>query len=184
MILSDKEIADRIQNGDLEIEPFASCNIEPSSVDLRLGTDFVIYREKDSSTKIDTRDGSRALDRAKSFSGQLDRLVVKQGDFVLAETKEKVSIPPDLAATVAGRSSLGRLGVEIHKTAGYVDPGFSGTITLEIANSNPNPVALYPDQRVAQIIFSEVSSWPQLPYGHDGSQYQGQSGPTESGMRF
>lgn len=186
-IIQDWMIEKHIENGDIEISPYDNDNVEPASVDLRLGSDFIKYEQP--RTVIDTKDsddGATQLERAATARGEMDSITIEQGDFVIATTKETIRLPDFLAATVVGRSSLGRLGVEIHKTAGFVDPGFEGEITLEIVNDNPNPVRLYPDQRVAQIVFYNLFEHmdAENPYGHEDSQYQNQSGATASGMQF
>lgn len=179
MILSDKDIKKRLGGGDLAIEPFNRDNVEPSSVDLRLGSEFkyvVIDKEKPS---IDLETGNKPEHVEES-----DEVVLSPGDFVLATTMERVEIPDDLVGKVLGRSSLGRLGLSVHQTAGYIDPGFEGQITLELSNCGPAPVRLSEGQRICQIVFTELSSPAERPYGHEKSQYQGQSGATESGMNF
>lgn len=178
MILSDGDIFERIGRGSLTIEPYVESNVEPASVDLRLGSSF----KKPVSTGqiIDTR--GEARQEYREF--EADSIVLESGESILAETIERVELPADLCADVVGRSSLGRLFVSVHETAGFGDPGFRGTITLEMTNSNPDPVRLHRGDRVCQLILKETRTPALNPYGGDGSQYQGQSGATESGMRF
>lgn len=178
-MLSDVDIIERVGNGSLEIDPYEEDNVEPASIDLRLGESFKrpklgqdikpINLNSDSSTKWKDEDGP---------------VTIFRGDFILAATLERVSLPDNLTAQVLGRSSFGRLGISVHQTAGFIDPGFNGQITLEISNHGPQPVKLQPEQRVCQIVFSELSSSAMHPYGHNDSQYQNQSGPTPSGMDF
>lgn len=178
MILSDGDIIGRIVNGSLDIDPYIEDNVEPASVDLRINDSF----KKPIATGqiIDTqREHSQEY---KEF--EANSVVLDSGECILAETVESVSIPDDVCADVVGRSSLGRLFVSVHETAGFGDPGFQGTITLEITNSNPNPVRLHHGDRICQIIFKEMKSSSLEPYGHDRSQYQNQSGATKSGMQF
>lgn len=178
MVLSDVDIIERIGNGSLVIEPYDESNVEPASVDIRLGTSF---KEPVKTGRIvDTRSGEGQPYR----EFEADSIVLEPGDSILATTHEKVKIPDDLCADAVGRSSLGRLFVSIHETAGFCDPGYCGEVTLEMTNENPNPVRLHAKDRVCQLVFKELSSPALRPYGHEGSQYQNQSGATESGMMF
>lgn len=186
MILSDRDIHARIQRGDIVVtspENDHLTNVHASSMDMRLGRFFKIY------------DHARfpVLDpmRPECFDG-VTRLmelpedgrtpfIVQPGEFVLGVTLEKIKIADDLVARVEGRSSLGRLGIIIHSTAGFVDAGFEGTITLEITNINRMPVALYPGMRVCQLAFELMSSPADVPYHKKShSKYQGQVLPEES----
>jgi len=180
MVLSDRDIIDRIDNGSLVIEPYDESNVEPASVDLRLGDDFKRALPV-SSTDLDTDDYTGDEIQWHETEGSVE---ICPGDFVLATTHESVKIPTDLVAEVTGRSSLGRLGVSIHQTAGFIDPGFEGEITLELSNHGPVPLTFHAEQRICQIVFTELSSEAVNPYGHSGSQYQNQTGATESGMNF
>lgn len=186
MALSDNQIIQRIDDGSLTIEPFIEGNVEPASVDLRLGADAKLVEEARS-----IRTGESVLDtRQSQYEFQYkdiveeDSFVIFPDEFVLATTAETIALPNNLLARVTGRSSLGRLGIAIHQTAGYIDPGFHGQITLELVNNGPSPVRLYTGDRVCQIIFAEVSGDVLEPYGHTDSQYQGQTGATPSGMNF
>lgn len=168
-----------VDDGRIGIEPYDESNVEPASVDLRLGNSFI--ETIDTGQVIDTRDPE--THNTREF--EAGEITLEPGEQILAATKEYVSIPNFLEAEVTGRSSLGRLFVEVHKTAGFCDPGFEGQITLEIQNHNPNPVTLYEGQRVCQIIFRYIMGGEvENPYGHDESQYQGQTGATDSGMQF
>lgn len=178
MVLSDKDIIDRIENGSLQIEPYDETNVEPASVDIRLGDSF--KEPVETGQIIDTR--SSEGQPYRSF--EADSIVLGSGESILATTYESVQIPADLAADAVGRSSLGRLFVSIHETAGFCDPGYCGEVTLEMTNENPNPVRLHAQDRICQLVFKELSSPARRPYGHERSQYQGQSGATESGMNF
>lgn len=178
MVLSDRDIRKAIEHGNLLVEPYEPDNIEPSSMDLRLGSNFQVA-EVDPFEPVSLSD-----DESHDFSTEWDSVTVKRGQFVLASTLEHVIVPDNLCGKVLGRSSLGRLGVSIHQTAGYIDPGFDGQITLEIVNDGPAPVTLESGQRVCQIVFERLSSSAEEPYGHDDSQYQYQNGPTESNMQF
>lgn len=176
--LPDHMIIAAVEDGSIGIDPFDKSNVEPASVDLRLGDSFIEVWE--TTGAIDTRDPQTNMTR--SFTAE--SITLDPGEQILAATKEYVSLPDHIEAEVTGRSSLGRLFVEVHKTAGFCDPGFEGQITLEIQNHNPNPVTLYEGQRVCQIIFRMLESSAEEPYGHEGSQYQGQTGATDSGMTF
>lgn len=178
MILSDVDIMERIGNGSLVVEPYEEDHVEPASLDVRLGNSF---KEPVKTGRIvDTRSGEGQPYR--EFTA--DSIVLEPGDSILATTYEHIEIPNDLCADAVGRSSLGRLFVSIHETAGFCDPGFGGEVTLEMTNENPNPVRLHHTDRVCQLVFKELTSPALHPYGHEGSQYQNQSGATESGMKF
>lgn len=183
MVLSDTDIQKQIAQDNLSIEPYEKDNVEPASVDLRLGTEHKLVRARGPASNnvvdaaSDTTDGL-VYDELES------PLIVSPGAFILTTTLERVEIPDDIVAHVLGRSSLGRLGISVHQTAGYIDPGFTGDITLELSNHGPAPVSLEPGQRICQIVFEKLSSKAERPYGHEGSQYQNQSGATESGMQF
>lgn len=184
MVLSDIDIIDRIANGYLVIDPYEEDNVEPASVDLRLGDDHKLVRSKY------IPDGNSIVDPSTEANDELiydeleSPLIVSPGAFILTTTLERVEIPDDMVAHVLGRSSLGRLGISVHQTAGYIDPGFKGQITLELSNHGPAPVKLRPGDRIGQIVFEELSSPAINPYGHEKSQYQNQSGATISGMSF
>jgi len=180
MVLSDIDIIERIGQGDLTIEPYEEDNVEPASVDLRLGEDHKLVGREYQSRPVDASGDGEGL----RYEELESPLVVAPGSFILTTTLERVEIPDDLVAHVLGRSSLGRLGISVHQTAGYIDPGFKGQITLELSNHGPAPVSLSPGQRICQIVFEELSSPALEPYGHEKSQYQNQSGATKSGMQF
>ena len=184
MILSDRDIRKAIDSGRVKIEsdqPEMFFHIHASSMDLRLGNTFKLY-EHSRYAVLDPK-------KPESFVGNMrtvqipdgESFIVQPGEFVLGVTREKITVPDDLVVRVEGRSSLGRLGIIVHSTAGFVDPGFSGTITLEISNLNRLPVALYPGMRICQLAFEMMSSPAQMPYDRKpGSKYQGQVLPEES----
>jgi len=209
MILSDRDIRRRLNDGDLAIEPLddPEMQIQPASVDMRLGREFLTFEQSNipcirpdraaEASEYTTRttipdssqsggDGQRTLrdvaDDADEETDTIDEeFILHPGDFVLATTKERVAIPDDLIAHVEGRSSLGRLAIVVHATAGIVDPGYEGQITLELSNLGTAPVALKPDMRISQLTFTKLSSAAERPYGEErGSKYQGQSGPQAS----
>ncbi len=183
MILSDRDIRARLLAGDIVIEPMedADLQIQPASVDLRLDNAFVVYQLPHVPC-IDPRDPS-------TVEGYTERIVIPEGEafvlqpgeFALGCTRERVKIPPDLVARVEGRSSVGRMAVVVHATAGFIDPGFEGQITLELGNLGRCAVKLYPGMRLSQIVFHEMTSPSERPYGAGrSSKYQGQGGPVPS----
>lgn len=183
MILSDVDILRRLETGDLVVEPLDDVDIQvqPASVDLRLGRTFLEFQR----TNIpcihpdSEREVEEYVDETIVESG--GEFILHPGDFVLGTTHERVEIPPDLIAHVEGRSSLGRLAVVVHATAGLADPGFRGKITLELSNLGSAPVALTPGMRISQLTFTELTTRAKRPYGADrGSKYQDQEGPQAS----
>ena len=177
MVLSDGTIRERIEQESIVVDPYEPDNVEPASIDLRLSDSF---SKIISTGVIDTRNP----ESIEYNDFHVDSLILNPGETILGSTMERVEIPNDLSARVVGRSSLGRLFVEVHKTAGFGDPGFKGDITLEIGNDSDNPVRLYQGQRICQIIFEELDKPAERPYGHERSQYQDQTGATNSGMDF
>jgi len=183
MILSDADIRRRLDRGELVVEPLADpdLQIQPASVDLRLGREFLEFQHTnipcihpDSEREIEEYVSETIVDGDGEF-------ILHPGDFVLGTTVERVGIPPDLIAHVEGRSSLGRLAIVVHATAGLCDPGFTGKITLELSNLGAAPVALSPGMRISQLTFTELTSPAERPYGEErGSKYQGQEGPQAS----
>ncbi|MGQ0535605.1 MAG: dCTP deaminase [Methanobacteriota archaeon] len=184
MLLSDRDIEARLAKGDLVIEPLEdpSLQIQPASVDLRLGPDFLVFKSPHI-PYIDTKDPKASLE---AYTEKLHVLpgqpfIMHPGEFALGTTIERVELPDDLVARVEGRSSLGRLAIVVHATAGFIDPGFKGHITLELSNLGKVPVALHPGMRVSQIAIYPLSSPSRRPYGPArGSKYQGQVGPVPS----
>lgn len=177
MILSDKDIKDRIEEGSLGIEPFDEDCVQPSTYDLHLGEEFRLFNShQQSHIDLKSKFSLTKLVRVDENEG----FILHPGEFVLATTEERFRIPTDLAAKLEGKSSLGRLGLVVHATAGYIDPGFEGEITFEMSNMNTVPIVLYPKMRVAQICFFVMSSEVERAYGEAGNKYQGQKGPTES----
>lgn len=183
MILSDRDIAHRLDVGDLEIDPLddPERQIQPASVDLRLGRTFLEFERPDIACIQPSveRDVAEYVTETTVDAG--DQFIVHPGDFVLATTQERVSIPHDLLGHVEGRSSLGRLAIVIHATAGLVDPGYTGQITLELSNLGAAPVALTPGMRISQLTLTELRTPAERPYGAGrDSKYQGQAGPQAS----
>ncbi|HLE96336.1 MAG TPA: dCTP deaminase [Candidatus Thermoplasmatota archaeon] len=182
MILSDRDILDRLRKGDLVVDPIddLSVQVQPASIDLRLGEDFLVFRH----TAVPFIDPSAEPSEPYTEPIHIPRggtFVLHPGEFALGTTHERVAIPNDLVARVDGRSSLGRLAVVVHSTAGFIDPGFRGRITLELSNLGRIPVALRPGMRVCQLSFETMTSAAERPYGPArGSKYQDQQGPVAS----
>jgi dCTP deaminase len=187
MILSDRDIRARLAKGDLVVEPLddPDLQIQPASVDLRLGGEFLVFRHT-LVPYLDPLDPARTerSDYTETIKvGDDGVFVLHPGEFALGTTLERVGIPADLVARVDGRSSLGRLAIVVHSTAGFVDPGFRGKITLELSNLGRIPVALRPRMRICQLSFETTSSAAERPYGPArGSKYQDQDGPVASRM--
>ncbi|EKD93181.1 MAG: hypothetical protein ACD_28C00216G0003 [uncultured bacterium] len=185
MILSDRDIKAYIASGAIGVtspDNDHMQNIHASSMDFRLGRFFKVY-DHASQAILDPSDPETFKDVTKliEISEPGRPFIVQPHEFVLGVTLETIKLPDDLVARVEGRSSLGRLGIIVHSTAGYVDPGFEGTITLEITNINRMPIALYPGMRVCQFAFETMSSAAEVPYYKKShSKYQGQSLPEES----
>jgi dCTP deaminase len=183
MILSDTDILRRLEQGDLEIDPLTDIDqqVQPCSVDLRLGNTFLEFNR----TQIPCIHPNN-VDEVNQYVSEThvnaDReFILHPGEFALATTIESVTVPDDLVGHVEGRSSLGRLAIIIHATAGLADAGYSGQITLELSNLGAAPVALSPGMRISQITFTQMTSPAERPYGTErGSKYQGQSGPEPS----
>jgi len=181
MILSDKDIKEAIKKGRINIEPLLDpdVQIQPSSVDLRLGNEFRLFKYVETPF-IDPRNINFEITELKKIE-DTDKFIIHPGDFVLGTTLEYIKVPDDIVARLEGRSSMGRLGLVIHSTAGYIDPGFEGRITLEISNLGKMPIALYPKMRICQIVFETMTSSCERPYGTNrGSKYQHQKHPEES----
>ncbi|WP_330632760.1 dCTP deaminase [Halocatena halophila] len=183
MILSDRDILERLEAGDLAIEPIddPELQIQPASVDLRLGREFLEFQRTNIPCIHPTSEHEVAEYVEETTVSGDEEFILHPGDFVLGTTHERVAIPDDLIAHVEGRSSLGRLAIVVHATAGLCDPGFEGKITLELSNLGAAPVSLTPGMRISQLTFTELSSPADRPYGTErGSKYQHQDGPQAS----
>ncbi len=180
MLLSDRDILSEIEAKRIVIEPYDEAMIQPSSIDFRLDRFFRVF-ENHRYPHIDPAADQSDLTREVEPAGD-EPFILHPGEFVLGSTFEVVTLPDDLAARVEGKSSLGRLGLLTHATAGFVDPGFSGHVTLELANVATLPIKLYPGMKIGQLCFFRLSSPAEHPYGSAkyGSRYQGQRGPTPS----
>lgn len=184
MILSDRDLLARLEKGDLVIDPISDVDlqVQPASIDLRLDHRFIVYKLPHVSC-IDMRAPSAFEQYTETIEVDPDEgFVLHPGEFALGSTVEWVKLPPDLVARVDGRSSIGRLAIVVHATAGFIDPGFEGHITLELANLGRCAVKLYPGMRISQLVVEQMSSPAARPYGSAdrGSKYQGQRGPTAS----
>ena len=179
-VLSDRDIRAAMQAGRIRIDPYDSSCLQPSSVDLHLDADFRVFRNN-RYPYIDVRAPQPDLTEMLRVADD-EPFVLHPGEFVLGQTLEWVELPNDLVARLEGKSSLGRLGLLIHSTAGYVDPGWKGNLTLELSNVANLPIALYRGMKIGQISFFKMSSAVERPYGSGGlgSKYQGQSEPTAS----
>jgi len=180
MILSDRTIREAIDAGRIVIDPFDPAKVQPSSVDLTLDHRFRVFRNH-----------TRAVIDVKQDMGDLTEPVeidpdgvflLHPGEFVLGSTAERIALPDDLVGRIEGKSSLGRLGLLIHTTAGFVDAGFEGYLTLELSNVATLPITLYPGMKIGQISFLQMTTPAEVPYGSGqlGSKYAGQVGPTPS----
>lgn len=180
MLLSDRDILSEIDAGRVVMDPWDESMLQPSSIDVRLDRFFRVF-ENHKYPHIDPAADQSELTR-EVYPDEDEPFILHPGEFVLGSTYEAVTLPADIAARVEGKSSLGRLGLLTHATAGFVDPGFSGHVTLELANVATLPIKLYPGMKIGQFCFFRLTSPSAHPYGSEkyGSRYQGQRGPTPS----
>jgi dCTP deaminase len=180
MILSDRTIREQLLAGRIRIEPLDENDIQPSSVDLHLGTRFRVFRNSRYPYIDPTMDQVGLMDMVEATPEE--PFVLHPGEFVLGATVERLGLPDDIVARLEGKSSLGRLGLLIHSTAGYIDPGWEGTITLELSNVANLPIVLTPGMAIGQVSFTLMTTPVDRPYGTPGlgSRYQGQTDPTAS----
>lgn len=180
MLLSDRDIRAELESGRLGIEPYEAELVQPSSVDVRLDSLFRVF----DNTRYTHIDPAKRQDELTTLVEPTadEPFVLHPGEFVLGSTLEICSLPDDLAGRLEGKSSLGRLGLLTHSTAGFIDPGFSGHITLELSNVANLPITLWPGMKIGQLCLFRLSSPAEHPYGSAamGSKYQGQRGPTPS----
>ena len=180
MVLSDRDIKSELLAGRILIEPLCDKNIQPASVDVCLGSNLRIFRTSihTCNDPLTTQDGlTESIDVPEG-----EVFVLHPGQFALGTTLERIAIPDDILGKLEGKSTLGRLGLMIHSTAGYVDPGWDGELTLELSNVATLPIVLHPGMRIGQLSFERMSSPVERPYGSEalGSHYQGQRGATPS----
>ncbi|MFZ4843236.1 dCTP deaminase [Mycetocola saprophilus] len=180
MLLSDRDIKAQINANRIGLEPFAPELVQPSSVDVRLDRFFRLF-DNHKYSYIDPSEEQSELTRMVETDPN-EPFILHPGEFVLGATYERVTLPNDIAARLEGKSSLGRLGLLTHSTAGFIDPGFTGHVTLELANVANLPIRLWPGMKIGQLCFFQLTSETENPYGSatTGSHYQGQRGPTAS----
>lgn len=180
-VLADRDIKYELTEGDLVIDPLKdeTLQIQPATVDLRLGNEFIVF-QKQNVTHIDPLDEREVEDYSQTIIAD-EKFILHPGRFALGTTIEHVEIPDYMIAEVEGRSSLGRLAIIVHATAGLCDPGYKGHITLELSNLGSAPVILWPGMRICQLKMIYLNSQAEIPYGEErGSKYQNQEGPTTS----
>ncbi|MGJ3508989.1 dCTP deaminase [Enemella sp. A6] len=182
MLLSDRDITAEIDAGRIGLEPYEPEMVQPASVDVRIDRYFRVF-ENHRYPHIDPAEEQPELTALVEPLTEGGPFILHPGEFVLASTYEVVTLPDDVAARLEGKSSLGRLGLLTHSTAGFIDPGFSGHVTLELSNVATLPIKLWPGMKIGQLCFFRLSSPAQYPYGSDertANRYQGQRGPTPS----
>jgi dCTP deaminase len=182
MIFSDRTIKEAIASNRITIDPYDESMVQPSSVDIRCDPNFRVF-ENHKYALIDPKAPQGDLTVGVTASED-DPFILHPGEFVLGSTLEVIGLAADIVARLEGKSSLGRLGLLIHSTAGFIDPGFTGQVTLELSNVANLPIAIYPNMKIGQISFYQMTTPAEFPYGSPelGSKYQGQSGPTPSQM--
>ena len=180
MVLSDRAIRRLVEEGRIGIEPYDATLMQPSSLDVRVDRLFRVFRNS-RYPYIDVKLEQEELTELVEVAAD-EAFILHPGEFVLGSTLERVRLPDDLVARLEGKSSLGRLGLLIHSTAGFIDPGFDGHVTLELSNVANLPITIYPSMKIGQLSFMQLSEPAETPYGSGalGSKYQGQRGPTPS----
>ena len=180
MILSDRSLREQIEAGRIVIDPFDPTCVQPSSIDVKIGNLFRVFRNHTSAV-IDVKVNQEDLTELITIPDD-GVFMLHPGEFVLGSTLERIAVPDDLVSRIEGKSSLGRLGLIIHSTAGFIDPGFDGHVTLELTNIATLPITLYPGMKIGQVSFVRMTTPADQPYGKGarGSKYQGQRGPTPS----
>ncbi len=182
MIFSDRSIREAIASGRIRLDPYDPSLVQPSSVDVRCDYRFLVF-ENHRYPQIDPKAVQADLTTEIKVT-ESDPFILHPGEFVLGATLESIGLGNDVVARLEGKSSLGRLGLLIHSTAGFIDPGFQGQVTLELSNVANLPITIYPGMKIGQISFYQMTTAAEHPYGSAelGSKYQGQSGPTASRM--
>ena len=180
-VLSDGTIRRLVDDGRIVIKPYDASLVQPASIDLRLGDSFRVFNNHKAAA-IDLRQGPPEGLTEQVTASEQDGFVIHPGEFCLGRTAEWVELPDDVVARIEGKSSLGRLGLIVHATAGFIDPGWKGTLTLELNNLTRVPIKLYPGLLIAQLSFMGLDQPAERPYGSEalGSHYQGQVAATES----
>jgi dCTP deaminase len=179
VVLSDRTISRLIEEGRIGIDPFDPSLMQPSSLDVRVDRYFRVFRNS-RYPYIDVKVEQEEL--TELVEADDEAFILHPGEFVLGSTLERVTLPDDLVARLEGKSSLGRLGLLIHSTAGFIDPGWDGHVTLELSNVANLPITIYPEMKIGQLSFVQLTEAAERPYGSAGigSKYQGQRGPTPS----
>ena len=180
MVLSDKTIKEYLDQGKIVVEPLGENGIQPASIDVRLDKHILVFRNS-RRPYIDVRADMGDMTEME-IATEEQPFMLHPGEFVLGSTLEHIEVPDNLVARLEGKSSLGRIGLLIHSTAGYVDPGWKGNLTLELSNVANLPITLYPGMKIGQLSYSKLSTPAEVPYGSPslGSKYQGQRLPTAS----
>ena len=180
MVLSDRTIRRLLEEGRIGIDPYDEELLQPSSVDVRVDSLFRVFRNA-RYPYIDVKQEMEDLTELVEFAGA-EPFILHPGEFVLGSTLERITLPDDLVARLEGKSSLGRLGLLIHSTAGFIDPGWDGHVTLELSNVANLPITIYYGMKIGQLSFVQLTEPAETPYGTGaiGSKYQGQAGPTPS----
>jgi dCTP deaminase len=180
VVLSDRTIRRLLGEGRIGIEPYDETLLQPSSVDVRVDRFFRVFHNA-RYPFIDVKEPQEELTELVEIADN-QPFILHPGEFVLGSTLERIQLPDDLVARLEGKSSLGRLGLLIHSTAGFVDPGWDGHVTLELSNVANLPITIYYGMKIGQLSFVQLSEPAERPYGSDelGSKYQGQRGPTPS----
>jgi dCTP deaminase len=180
VILSDRTLREQIAAGRIVIDPYDEACVQPSSIDVKISHLFRVFRNH-TARVIDVKHDMTDLTELVEIPAD-GVFMLHPGEFVLGSTVERIGVPDDLVARIDGKSSLGRLGLIIHSTAGFIDPGFDGHVTLELTNIATLPITLYPGMKVGQVSFMRMTTAADEPYGRGakGSKYQGQLGPTPS----
>ena len=180
MVLSDRTIARLIAEGRIGVDPYDESLLQPSSLDVRVDRYFRVFHNA-RYPYIDVKEPQDALTEEVEIKGD-DPFILHPGEFVLGSTLERVTLPDDIVGRLDGKSSLGRLGLLIHSTAGFIDPGWDGHVTLELSNVANLPITIYYGMKIGQLSFVQMTEPALTPYGSSslGSKYQGQRGPTPS----
>jgi dCTP deaminase len=180
VVLSDRTISRLLDEGRIEIDPYDDALLQPSSVDVRVDRYFRVFRNN-RYPYIDVKEEQEGLTELLEIDDETP-FVLHPGEFVLGSTLERIALPDDLVARLEGKSSLGRLGLLIHSTAGFIDPGWDGHVTLELSNVANLPITIYHGMKIGQISFMQMTEPAETPYGASsiGSKYKGQQGPTAS----
>ena len=184
MVLSDRSIKEALGDGRIVIDPLDENDIQPASVDLHLGRTLLAFTNS-RRPYVDLREDVADLTEELALADD-EPFMLHPGEFILGSTMETIHLPNDLVASLEGKSSLGRVGLVIHSTAGYVDPGWQGTLTLELTNVSRLPITLYYGMRIGQISFQRMTTPVDRPYGSKelGSRYFGSTGPTATRMHL